>query len=817
MNTIINTGTPLGGAIYPFLQRLERRWVIVRQSPESPVIYSKAPTLRWVNGEISDLYVEGMDTAQFLAASGLELSLEKGGFVLSKRISRIMRPHFISGFFAKDEIKIQYLDLDERGQKIWDGAGRVSRSLLLRLIDKLPEGISPAKRRQLQYELKHARRVEFTVMTDSGQEKGHACVMDDLDADFILPPDTKTQVKLTGDNVFVGIHIVHGAREMRLDIQSLINLHPFFDVPQLQQWLADEGALFLQAVQSDINPIMSRIDPLPDADNRWYLQEYFMSGGSAMWFGSVVKAVINQHIKRLNHTTLGKMRLPVPGGRAYVMVDKVGDKSVPSGQITIDKETAWVNQDDWYDTMADVLGGADQDDALWLFPFADFDGEHKVLCWRSPNQVGEYVVLKPTTDSDTLAWETTGEAVIYPTADSRLLPPRIDTVTVDYLNLVDESENGTDQAYSISAMQTTIDRAISNDGVLGGHCNLLMVSQAVYGRLPKQPPAALETIIDASVKTGADLSRVRKWCIEATGKIIAQQKPIPAVLHERIRSDRGSPPLVQSDDHWLDNLVEVIIKHVVRMTAERDALMTRTMPPLALFQQAFERPELLHVGAQFNRLHTTALSGRRYELARQRSEAFLDSQADRDGVLLGALAHYYLNPQHKGLDAAAWQLGERDEVAGGRKAGIAQMTIQALRAIGVLDEIYENPDSLYRTYPGAVIHEPKNLAIQISGTWFNWYRAYLQSRGQPLPEIMRDVSNEQKVWAKAQVTRLAQTQFRNMQLTVCMEGGRKIAYTEAGNLFGYIARVDNDTVSNDTITIRFGVVKDGNLRCIIQQ
>ena len=59
-------------------------------------------------------------------------------------------------------------------------------------------------------------------------------------------------------------------------------------------------------------------------------------------------------------------------------------------------------------------------------------------------------------------------------------------------------------------------------------------------------------------------------------------------------------------------------------------------------------------------------------------------------------------------------------------------------------------------------------------------------------------------------------QFRNLTLTICMEGERKVAYTEAGNLFGYIARNDAETVNNDMITIRFGVVKDGNLRCIVE-
>ena len=82
---------------------------------------------------------------------------------------------------------------------------------------------------------------------------------------------------------------------------------------------------------------------------------------------------------------------------------------------------------------------------------------------------------------------------------------------------------------------------------------------------------------------------------------------------------------------------------------------------------------------------------------------------------------------------------------------------------------------------------------------------------------MRDVANEQKEWARTQIARLAQTQFREMVLRICIEGDRKLAYTQANNLFGYIARNDSQAVTSDTITIRFGVIKDGNLRCVVQQ
>jgi hypothetical protein len=49
---------------------------------------------------------------------------------------------------------------------------------------------------------------------------------------------------------------------MRLDIQSLINLHPFFREEQLLDWLKDEGDLFVQSVETgQVGEVMGRIDP----------------------------------------------------------------------------------------------------------------------------------------------------------------------------------------------------------------------------------------------------------------------------------------------------------------------------------------------------------------------------------------------------------------------------------------------------------------------------------------------------------------------------------------------------------------------------
>ena len=239
-------------------------------------------------------------------------------------------------------------------------------------------------------------------------------------------------MRLENSRTFVGLSFVHGHDHMRLDIQSLINLHPFFDEEQVLGWLRDEGELFVRSIENGTaGDIMARIDrhtTLADVQG-WPLWEYLVSGGHPMWFRSHVKSLMNQHLKRLNHLTLDKMRLPIPGGRYCVMpaavtqqagigtrnsgIARIGDvadaggikDAIPRGCIKIDSRygTMWVNDEDWLARedsppgkgIASILGGADHDDALWLYPFTDHDGERKVLAWRSPNQVGEYVVLRP--------------------------------------------------------------------------------------------------------------------------------------------------------------------------------------------------------------------------------------------------------------------------------------------------------------------------------------------------------------------------------------------------------------------------------------
>jgi hypothetical protein len=90
----------------------------------------------------------------------------------------------------------------------------------------------------------------------------------------------------------------------------------------------------------------------------------------------------------------------------------------------------------------------------------------------------------------------------------------VDFANPDYLGLVNPETAGglgEGEAYSVEVMEAAIARAIANQGALGMYCNSLMVNKALYGRLPDNPPAPLEDVIDSAVKTGADLSQVVAW------------------------------------------------------------------------------------------------------------------------------------------------------------------------------------------------------------------------------------------------------------------------------------------------------------------
>ena len=129
--TIIRHDDNFGGMAYPFLPP-ELQWTIVSRplgnAGQMHAIYdAPSPTLRWVKDDkVLDLHVPGTDTETFLARYGLALSMERGGYVLSKRLSRVMRPYRFWGFF--DAARLVIAHSPELAGRPWDGCGPVSRT-----------------------------------------------------------------------------------------------------------------------------------------------------------------------------------------------------------------------------------------------------------------------------------------------------------------------------------------------------------------------------------------------------------------------------------------------------------------------------------------------------------------------------------------------------------------------------------------------------------------------------------------------------------------------------------------------------------------
>jgi len=860
-----------GGQAYPFLPA-EWEWKIVSRDftdeEELEELAQASPALRWVKDDKAlDLYIPNVDTEEFLQRSGLQLSMEKGGYVLSKRLSRVMRPYRYWNFFAADEITIAYND--QLDPAVWDGSGQVSRRFVQRM------AANPSLTVRQRRELLNGRRFEVTTLHADGQDKGHVYVVDNLATDFIFPADSvKTELRLGetafGQSVFVGLNPVHSDDQMCLDIQSLINLYPFFQPEQLLAWAGMESGLFLNGIRSGkLEGILNR---LYDADSAaeladiadWHVGEYIASGGSLMWFAGMVKAVAKQHLNRLG-SRADKFRAPVPGGRYYIFPASVGNREVAKGHICLDRKaaTAWVNDADWSEYIVDVLGGCDGDDALWIFPFADRDenNAHKILAWRSPNQLGEYIVLKPTDDSDVIEWETAVStqlsagvsSVSYPKMESRLLPARVDRVTYQYGSLIEA--NGRFQTsplrnayrqttpirpYSITGMQPAIEQAAANKGVLGGFCNVTMLCKALYGRLPTKLPATLEDVIDGSVKTGLNLAPVRQWNEMALGRMVKHgqrdsKRAMPNALLPRLPIWLQEQAVLgnrDSEAHWLDTLVSAMEMHKAQYWAEAEALAAEACPPVELFENG---RYWLSLGKELRQAYcgvirqemafadevgSEAMLSTSFDRAHDASETFLNQwPADKQNqILIGAAAYLYMQGSQNGepvRDTLIWQLGRKREGGSGREAGIAQRTLSALRQIGLLGE------PVWTETAGAVLHygdvaEPKQAGVPITlnGVWLN----LLNATGKETYNRMADVPPATRQEAKARIADYVQEKFKGMLLsTEVTEKNRVITRTPHGNLFGYVQR-DHElaAVRYDAWRIAWATAVDGNVMAIMQ-
>ena len=522
---------------------------------------------------------------------------------------------------------------------------------------------------------------------------------------------------------------------------------------------------------------------------------------------------------------------------------------MPEGHLELDPTcaTAWVNDKDWLTYIVAVLGGCDGDDAVWVMPFSDAsdNGQQKVLLWRSPNQLGEYVVLQPTADTHEIAWDVPGRKLSYPHMESCLLPHRIDRLNYQYGELREASSGFQSiPSYSIAAMASTIQRAVDNQGTLGSFCNVTMMCKAIYGRLPDYLPATLEDVIDGSVKTGLDLSPVKAWNQMALMRMVkhgqanasrAMPHALMARLPEWLRAQA-----VPATSHWLDTLTAAMEQHKAQYWADAEALATEACPPLALFEYG---RHCMHIGKDlrhvYSRIFRQASQSEHEGLdlldtARVASEAFLQQWpvAKRPFMLLGAAANLYVQGPQNGepvRDALIWQLGAKhtdseidclndalhiDPHSSGRLPGIAQQMLAALRHIGLLGDPLWTASGAVLFYEEAPSQKATGVPVKLNGVWLNWLNTQNGHAYSRMSDVPADVCNQ----AKARIGEFVQEKFQNMLLsTEITDNNRVVTRTSHGNLFGYVQR-DHElaAVRHEQWRIAWAHAVDGNVLAVLE-
>ena len=816
-----------------------------------------------------------LDSQGMLAALGLETSLVKGAFVLSKRMNRLFRPTLYWDVCDRGAITIDYNE--HLGEDIWDGAGLVSRRYVRQLAYASHLDLTADQRRRLA----KSKRLEVTILTQAGQDKGHVYVVEDLDTDFMFPAgSTKTEVRFDKNNPFAFVSLVpqKAHKHMAIDIQSLINLggpNGFFQPHQLLAWLQMESETFISEMrQRKASEIaLSRLSNIQSedelvADSGWHVTDFLASGGDPLWFPGMVRGIARARANKLYFKAHNKFRLPVPGCRLYIFPASVGQKVVPHGQCQLDMKAAtiWVNDEDFIDYIGEVAGGCDHDDAFWCVPFTDFDGEKRVLAWRSPNQLGEYLILTPTVNetvlakgllgvagvtetveaSDTVEWPTSFGTISWPQLDSRNLPPRIDEIATQYLDLIESETYGDDTPYTLDAVYTAIDKAQGNGSVLGAMCNLLMVARSIDPTwTPKRMAARLEEIIDASVKTGDDLSQVMDW-IETMAKAIALSRPIPPCLKNRIAAslDKAEKRRVKADKgNWMQVLFDATLEHLAWFKAETDAIAAEAMPPAKLLEagQAYLKAgEMIRKAygkvispRSFSPLAAAKHAGRIDEATYEAKKAELFAQARhatlaviqnwpveaQQRALLGAATAIFTSkpptPGAPRTDGVLWQMADESWE---EQDGFAQLLIGAMRELGLIGTPTWCTESRQAFIDAGVNEFEGNLVpLEIRGVWFNLYRQAQAAAGKPLPQKMGDVPAEVRDELKADLAEKAMTKVENggwlgQMLMLGKEKDRVVALTNEDTLVGFPKGTTHD-LSKGFIIMSAKAV-DGNLQIV---
>lgn len=500
-----------------------------------------------------------------LADMGLAVDSSSGIIKTSKRLSRVFRPSRFFSSYSRDEEPVVYED-PRLDPALWDGMALIGRDLVNDVAQRSPYMLAlreadPERHYDLLQDALACDRVEITVLTDRGQIKGHALVVDGCDV-TIARSAFKPEIRTTDGSVFVAIEPVHGSDDARTDIQSLVNLHPFiepFFAPAIAALRAENATMLAQLADGTYRFPKISLSDLADSEEQFPLMLINRFGLDPRSYPTVANMVVRSRLSQLA-SMWRQFHLHLPGlRRRYLSVYHLA--GTRSGVWSLDATSLGVSPAD-YGQIAGVLGGADLDDGLMVLPFLDYDGRTRVLVWRQPNQAGEYWLL------DTDGAQFAGDELV--TADSRHLPTRID-LQEDRPGPVAPSEPPMTWADAVERLQ-------GNAGAIGTFANYMMMFKSATGEMPKLP-CSFESVIDSAVKDGrsvaAELGIVRTAMLD-----LCLSTPLPKAMLPRV-PDEAADDVRIATDHWLDRLQTETGQVYLELDERRQALKMSASLPIA--------------------------------------------------------------------------------------------------------------------------------------------------------------------------------------------------------------------------------------------
>lgn len=487
-------------------------------------------------------------------------------FKTGKYLSRVFRPVRYAGHFKN--IKVHINQNPKHKGKVTDGISLISLSLAKVLgWEKAMSGMS----------------AQFTLFFEQGLVKGNCIISDKIKHDVVIygTENIKTEISLGNGIQYISLEPLKLSKNLRMDIQSLLNLWNIFGSEQYLEWAYTGIESFKQdLVSGNLNKWLDDFDDI-DAEEyeneTWTLRQAIRHKIDYTRFPGLVRQAWTMFRSGMRQFALSgrgepKFRIPVPGGlRGYIRVDLRNHDADGNFISNKDPEVVhldqfgnlWVHPDSVVEFM-EIKGGADMDDGVAIIPIEN----DQAVIYRNPNQYGEYGIHKINYDS--IDVEKVNKLVGYvplkkisgeesSVTDNEILNPLLKSF-LDKLPLKDSVRI----EYNITNLIKTLARISENSASIGLAANAEMIRSAIgitdkelFNKLAIEYDWNLERIIDSTVKEGISATQDMNAVSDLINYIIENGIAVPISLSHRF-SEKFRSQLIFHRSHPLDNLLDAI-------------------------------------------------------------------------------------------------------------------------------------------------------------------------------------------------------------------------------------------------------------------